>query len=69
MAGVTSEMDRPRWWSAIRGLVFFLVFGGLGTFLYVKLSHRPGGMPWGGLLLGALVCASVGPLFRGRNRR
>jgi len=65
---VTPKVDRPRWWFALRGFAFFLVGGGLGTLAYATVSHRPGVVPWVGLLLGALVCATLSAVFRGRRR-
>ncbi|KUN63300.1 hypothetical protein AQJ46_31415 [Streptomyces canus] len=61
-------MARPRWWYALRGFAVFVVAGGLGSLRYVATTHRPGGMPWGGLLFGAIVCATISALFPGRRR-
>ncbi|MER5602565.1 hypothetical protein [Streptomyces sp. NPDC002265] len=66
---MTSDIARPRWWYALRGFAVFFVAGGLGSFLYVVTTHRPDGMPWGGLLFGAIVCATLSALFPGRRRR
>ncbi|WP_225097343.1 hypothetical protein [Streptomyces sp. CoH27] len=59
---------RPRWWLGLRGFAVFLLGGGLGTFAYAVVTHRPGGVPWGGLLFGALVCGTLCALFPGRRR-
>lgn len=66
---MTSDMDRPRWWFALRGFAFFLVGGGLGAFVDATLTHRPGGAPWGGVLIGALVCGTLSALFPRRSLR
>ncbi|MFF4016723.1 hypothetical protein [Streptomyces sp. NPDC001843] len=66
---MTSGMRRPMWWSALRGFAFFLVGAGLGAYAYVTLTHRPGGVPWAGILLGALVCATLSALLPRRRRR
>lgn len=68
---MTSDSDsaRPRWWSALRGVVLFLLAAGLGSLAYSVVTHRPGGIPWGGMLFGALVCGSLSALFPGRRRR
>ncbi|MFD7164657.1 hypothetical protein [Streptomyces violascens] len=67
---MTSDIARPRWRSALRGFLFFFVGGGLGSLVYGVMRDRPvGGMPWGGLLFGALVCATITALFPGRQRR
>ncbi|MCQ9182120.1 hypothetical protein KMT30_24365 [Streptomyces sp. IBSBF 2953] len=65
---MTPETVRPRWWSALRGFVFFLVGGALGAFAYAAVSRRPGGVPWGWVVFGALVCAAVGALSPRRRR-
>jgi hypothetical protein len=50
-------------------LIFF-VGGGLGDFAFGVMRHRPvGGMAWGGLLFGAIVCATLGALSPGQRRR
>jgi hypothetical protein len=50
-------------------LIFF-VGGGLGSFAYGVMSHRPmSGMPWGWVLFGAIVRATLGALSPGRHRR
>jgi hypothetical protein len=55
--------------STLRGFLLFFVCGGLGSFVYGVMRHRPvDGMPWGGLLFGAIVCAMLSALFRGRRR-
>ncbi|MGW7253379.1 hypothetical protein [Streptomyces sp. NPDC054834] len=66
---MTSDMDRPRWRFALRGFAFFLVGGGLGAFTYATLAHRPGGVAWGGMLLGASACATLSALRPRRRRR
>lgn len=68
-AGVTSDMGRPRWWSTLRGFAFFLTGAGLGACAYLTLTHRPGGVPWAGILFGALVCATLSALLPRRRRR
>ncbi|OIJ90189.1 hypothetical protein BIV23_40995 [Streptomyces monashensis] len=69
MSGMNVRTARPRWWLGLRGFGCFLLGGGLGFLAYAALTHRPGGPPWGGLLLGALVCGVMGALFPGRRRR
>ncbi|MFE5582265.1 hypothetical protein [Kitasatospora sp. NPDC056531] len=65
-----SDIGRPRWWLAIRAFLLFLVCGGLGCFAYEVVAHRPvGGMPWGGLLFGAIVSATLSALLPERRRR
>ncbi|MFI2202895.1 hypothetical protein ACH47Z_19365 [Streptomyces sp. NPDC020192] len=65
---MNSLTDRPRWWLGLRGLVCFLLGGGLGTYAYAAVTHRPGGLPWGGLLFGSLVCGTLCALFPRRRR-
>jgi hypothetical protein len=56
--------------SALRGFLLFMVGGGLGSFVYGVTRHRPvGGMPWGELLFGAIVCATVSAVLPRRRRR
>src|ERR1044072_6920274 len=62
-------MARPRWWYALRGFAVFVAAGGLVSLLYVATTHRPGGMPWGRLLFGAIVCVTISARFPGRRRR
>ncbi|MEV6833891.1 hypothetical protein AB0N17_05110 [Streptomyces sp. NPDC051133] len=65
---MTAVTGRPGWRYALRGFALFLLGGGLGAFGYATVSHRPGGMPWGGVLFGALVCAVLSALFARRRR-
>jgi hypothetical protein len=68
MPVVTSDRASPRWWSALRGFLLFFVRGGLGSFAYGLMSHRPlGEMPWGRLLFGAFVCATLSAFFPRRR--
>ncbi len=67
MPGMTPETGRPRWWSALRTFVFFGAGGALGAFAYAAVSHGSAGVPWTGLLLGALVCATLSALFPRRR--
>ncbi|MBM9504386.1 hypothetical protein [Actinacidiphila acididurans] len=67
---MTSDTARPRWWIALRSFLGFFVGGGLGSFAYQVVSHRPlDGMPWGWLLFGSIVCGALSALFPGRGRR
>ncbi|MEU9173832.1 hypothetical protein AB0D34_39755 [Streptomyces sp. NPDC048420] len=67
---MTSDIARPRWWSALRGFLIFFVSGGLGSFAYAVVRHRPvAGMPWGGLLFGAIVCATLSAVLPAHRRR
>ncbi|MFE7327492.1 hypothetical protein ACFU8W_21325, partial [Streptomyces sp. NPDC057565] len=43
MLVVTSGIERPRWWFALRSGAFFLVGGGLAVFTYGMFSHRTAG--------------------------
>ncbi|WP_191876153.1 hypothetical protein [Streptomyces filipinensis] len=65
---MTSETGRPRRWLALRAFVFFVAGGALGAFAYAAVSHGSDGVPWSGLLLGALVCATLSALFPRRRR-
>ena len=70
MLVVTSGTERPRWWFALRSGAFFLVGGGLGVFTYGLISHdTTGALPWGGLLLGTAVAATLSALFPRRQDR
>ncbi|MEU1200451.1 hypothetical protein ABZ446_30120 [Streptomyces sp. NPDC005813] len=67
---MTSDMVRPRWRPALRGFLLFLAAGGLSSFVYEKMRHHSvDGSVWGGLLFGAIVCATLTALFPGRRRR
>lgn len=69
MPDVNSRTERPRWWLGLRASTVFLLSGGLGILAYATLTHRPGGVPWGGLLFGALVCGALTAGFGPRPRR
>ena len=70
MLVVTSGIERPRWWLALRSGGSFLVGGGLGVFAYGVVEHRTAGaLPWGGLVFGAAVAATLGALFPRRRER
>ncbi|MET9406157.1 hypothetical protein ABZX90_10340 [Streptomyces sp. NPDC002935] len=63
-----SERERPRWWFGLRGGAFFLLGGGLGVIAYGLFRHRAlGALPWGGLLFGTAVAATLGALFPRRR--
>ncbi|MFG2918310.1 transposase [Kitasatospora sp. NPDC048298] len=50
--------------------VLFLVCGGTTLFVFGTVAHRPGGRaPWGGLLFGAAVCATLTVVLPPRRRR
>ncbi|WP_159046381.1 hypothetical protein [Streptomyces sp. MMG1121] len=65
---MTEPTDRLRRWSGARGSAVFLAGGALGMLAYTTLTHRPGAVPWGGLLFGAVVCAVLGVLLPRRRR-
>jgi hypothetical protein len=67
MPGMDSRTVRPRWWLGLRNFACFLLAGGLGVLAYAALTHRPGGLPWGGLLFGAAVCGVLSALFPARR--
>jgi hypothetical protein len=55
--------------SALRGFLLFFVSGGLGSFVYAVVRHRSvDRMPWGGLLFGAIVCATLSAVLPGHRR-
>ncbi|MCC9307201.1 hypothetical protein LN042_08820 [Kitasatospora sp. RB6PN24] len=65
----TSRPERPAWWRGLRSFMFFLVNAGLATLAYAAITHRPGHVPWIGLLFGALVYATLSTLFPRRRGR
>lgn len=70
MPFVTSYPTRSRWWSALRGFLLFFVAGGFGSFTYGVMGHHSiSDMPWGGMLFGAIVCATVSGLSPRRRHR
>ncbi|WP_180356501.1 hypothetical protein [Kitasatospora sp. GP30] len=64
------EIDRPSWWRLLRNLMFFVVNGSLAILACTMVTHQPVSvLPWGGLLFGALVFATLSTLFPRRRRR
>jgi hypothetical protein len=68
MPGMNSRTVRPRWWLGLRNAVCFLLAGGLGILAYAAVTHRTGGLPWGGPLFGAAVCGALSALLPPRRR-